>query len=44
MTARLTYPEHPDKECGVMLLSELECTVDPIGAAMTYLPARLAAG
>jgi exodeoxyribonuclease-3 len=38
----VTYPDHPDKERGVMLLSKLKCTVDPIGAAMTYLPARLA--
>ncbi|MBE1494083.1 exodeoxyribonuclease-3 [Amycolatopsis lexingtonensis] len=38
----VTYPDHPDKERGVMLLSRLESTVDPIGAAMTYLPARLA--
>jgi len=38
----VTYPEHADKERGVMLLSKLESTVDPIGAAMTYLPARLA--
>ncbi|WP_410645372.1 endonuclease/exonuclease/phosphatase family protein [Amycolatopsis sp. lyj-346] len=38
----VTSPEHPDKERGVMLLSKVECTVDPIGAAMTYLPARLA--
>ncbi|WP_439382068.1 endonuclease/exonuclease/phosphatase family protein [Amycolatopsis lexingtonensis] len=38
----VTYPDHPDKERGVMLLSKLESTVDPIGAAMTYLPARLA--
>jgi exodeoxyribonuclease-3 len=38
----VTFPEHPDKERGVMLLSRFECTVDPIGAAMSYLPARLA--
>lgn len=36
------YPEHPDKERGVMLLAKLETAVDPIGAAMSYLPARLA--
>ncbi|MFF1608817.1 endonuclease/exonuclease/phosphatase family protein [Amycolatopsis sp. NPDC058278] len=36
------YPEHPDKERGVMLLAKLEAAVDPIGAAMAYLPARLA--
>ncbi|MGW5721948.1 endonuclease/exonuclease/phosphatase family protein [Amycolatopsis sp. NPDC003865] len=38
----VTYPEHADKERGVMLLSKLKSTVDRIGAAMTYLPARLA--
>ncbi|MFI5591690.1 endonuclease/exonuclease/phosphatase family protein [Amycolatopsis sp. NPDC051758] len=38
----VTFPEHPDKERGVMLLSRFECTVDPIGAAMSYLSARLA--
>jgi exodeoxyribonuclease-3 len=38
----VTYPEHPDKERGVMLLCKVESTVDPIGVAMTYLPARLA--
>ncbi|WP_439381594.1 endonuclease/exonuclease/phosphatase family protein [Amycolatopsis lexingtonensis] len=38
----VTYPDHPDKERGVMLLSKLKSTVDPIGAAMTHLPARLA--
>ncbi|ANN17244.1 hypothetical protein SD37_17400 [Amycolatopsis orientalis] len=38
----VTYPHHPDKERGVMLLSKLAATLDPIGAAMTYLPARLA--
>ncbi|WP_281506223.1 endonuclease/exonuclease/phosphatase family protein [Amycolatopsis sp. FBCC-B4732] len=38
----VTYPEHADKERGVMLLSKPESTVDPIGAAMTYLSARLA--
>ncbi|WP_439382162.1 endonuclease/exonuclease/phosphatase family protein [Amycolatopsis lexingtonensis] len=38
----VTFPDHPDKERGVMLLSRFECTVDPIGAAMSYLPARLA--
>jgi exodeoxyribonuclease-3 len=38
----VTFPEHPDKERGVMLLSKVEGTVDPIGAAMAYLPARLA--
>ncbi|GLY38855.1 hypothetical protein Amsp01_048790 [Amycolatopsis sp. NBRC 101858] len=37
----VTYPDHADKERGVMLLSKLESTVDPIGAAMTYLSARL---
>ena len=38
----VTFPDHPHKERGVMLLSRFECTVDPIGAAMSYLPARLA--
>ncbi|UOX90357.1 hypothetical protein MUY14_06955 [Amycolatopsis sp. FBCC-B4732] len=38
----VTFSEHPGKERGVMLLSRFECTVDPIGAAMSYLPARLA--
>ncbi|MFJ7218902.1 endonuclease/exonuclease/phosphatase family protein [Amycolatopsis sp. NPDC098790] len=38
----VTFPEHPDKERGVMLLARFECTVDPINAAMSYLPARLA--
>ncbi|WP_326950901.1 endonuclease/exonuclease/phosphatase family protein [Amycolatopsis sp. NBC_01307] len=38
----VTYPDHADKERGVMLLSKAESTVDPIGAAMSYLPARLA--
>jgi len=38
----VTYPDHPDKERGIMLLSNVKSTVDPIGAAMPYLPARLA--
>ncbi|WP_143168629.1 hypothetical protein [Amycolatopsis australiensis] len=38
----VTYPDHPDKERNVTLLSKVECTADPIGAAMSYLPARLA--
>ncbi|MFG1645523.1 endonuclease/exonuclease/phosphatase family protein [Amycolatopsis sp. NPDC049252] len=38
----VTYPDHPDKERGVMLLSRFKSTVDPIGAAMSFLPARLA--
>lgn len=38
----VTYPGHPEKERGVMLLSKVESTVDPIGATMSYLPARLA--
>ncbi|WP_410671252.1 endonuclease/exonuclease/phosphatase family protein [Amycolatopsis sp. cmx-4-68] len=37
----VTFPEHPDKERGVMLLSKVKCTVDPIGAVMSSLPARL---
>ena len=38
----VVYPEHPDKERGVMLLSKVAAAPDPIGAAMSYLPARLA--
>lgn len=38
----VTFPDHPDKERGVMLLSKLKSTVDPVGEAMAYLPARLA--
>jgi exodeoxyribonuclease-3 len=38
----VTYPEHPDKERGVMILSKLATELDPVGKAMSYLPARLA--
>ncbi|KAA2252362.1 hypothetical protein F0L68_35500 [Solihabitans fulvus] len=38
----VTFPEHPVGELGVMIISRLAATVDPIGAAMDYLPARVA--
>jgi len=38
----VTFPEHAPGELGVMIVSKLDTTVDRIGAAMDYLPARLA--
>lgn len=38
----VTFPNHPAGELGVVIVSRLAVTVDPIGAAMDYLPARVA--
>ncbi|MGH3717291.1 MAG: endonuclease/exonuclease/phosphatase family protein [Pseudonocardiaceae bacterium] len=38
----VTFPEHAAGELGVMIVSGLATTVDPLGAAMDYLPARTA--
>jgi len=38
----VTFPEHAPGELGVMIVSKLGTTVDRIGAAMDYLPARAA--
>lgn len=38
----VTFPEHAPGELGVMILSKLATTPDPLGAAMDYLPARAA--
>jgi exodeoxyribonuclease-3 len=38
----VTFPEHASGELGVMIISKLRTTIDPVGAAMDYLPARAA--
>ncbi len=38
----VTFPEHAPGELGVMIVSKVGTTVDPLGAAMDYLPARAA--
>ncbi|MGH3772534.1 MAG: endonuclease/exonuclease/phosphatase family protein [Pseudonocardiaceae bacterium] len=38
----VTFPEHAPGELGMMIVSGLATTVDPLGAAMDYLPARTA--
>ncbi|MGH3930104.1 MAG: endonuclease/exonuclease/phosphatase family protein [Pseudonocardiaceae bacterium] len=38
----VTFPQHPPGELGVMIISKLGTEVDPLGAAMDYLPARAA--
>jgi exodeoxyribonuclease-3 len=38
----VTFPEHAPGELGVMIVSKIGTIVDRIGAAMDYLPARLA--
>src|SRR5688572_19122939 len=36
------FPEHAPGELGVMIVSKLATTLDPLGAALDYLPARAA--
>ena len=38
----VTFPEHASGELGVMIVSKLATTLDPLGAALDYLPARAA--
>ncbi|RAS59715.1 exodeoxyribonuclease-3 [Lentzea atacamensis] len=38
----VTYPEHAPGELGVMIVSKLAATMDPLGAALDYLHARAA--
>ncbi|MFC3898029.1 endonuclease/exonuclease/phosphatase family protein [Lentzea rhizosphaerae] len=38
----VTFPEHAHGELGVMIVSKLATTLDPLGAALDYLPARAA--
>lgn len=38
----VTFPDHAPSELGVMIVSKLRTTLDPLGAAMAYLPARAA--
>ncbi|MGQ0840239.1 endonuclease/exonuclease/phosphatase family protein [Actinokineospora sp.] len=38
----VTFPDHTPGELGVMIVSKLASTPDPLGAAMDYLPARAA--
>jgi len=38
----VTFPEHAPGELGVMIVSKLATTLDPLGAALDYLPARAA--
>lgn len=38
----VTFPEHRPGELGVMIVSKVSSTVDPLGAALDYLPARAA--
>jgi exodeoxyribonuclease-3 len=38
----VTFPDHAPGELGVMIVSKLRTTVDPLGAALDYLPARAA--
>ena len=36
----VTFPEHLPGELGVMIVSKVAATADPLGTAMDYLPAR----
>ncbi|MGH3939614.1 MAG: endonuclease/exonuclease/phosphatase family protein [Pseudonocardiaceae bacterium] len=38
----VTLPEHASDELGVMIISKLATALDPLGAALDYLPARVA--
>ncbi|MBW4717359.1 endonuclease/exonuclease/phosphatase family protein [Saccharothrix obliqua] len=38
----VTFPDHAPGELGVMIVSRLRTTPDPLGAALDYLPARAA--
>ena len=38
----VTFPEHAPCELGAMIVSKFDTTVDRIGAALDYLPARAA--
>ncbi|MGQ0779125.1 MAG: hypothetical protein ACT4NY_32720 [Pseudonocardiales bacterium] len=38
----VTFPEHAPGELGVMIVSKIATTADPLGRAMDYLPARAA--
>ncbi|MGI8817271.1 MAG: endonuclease/exonuclease/phosphatase family protein [Pseudonocardia sp.] len=38
----VTFPEHASGELGVMIVSKLATTLDPLGAALDHLPARAA--
>ncbi|MFD9701549.1 endonuclease/exonuclease/phosphatase family protein [Lentzea sp. NPDC059081] len=38
----VTFPEHSKGELGVMIVSKLATELDPLGAALDYLPARAA--
>ncbi|MEU3642949.1 endonuclease/exonuclease/phosphatase family protein [Lentzea sp. NPDC034063] len=38
----VTFPEHAPGELGVMIISKISTTLDPLGAALDYLPARAA--
>ncbi|MGH3565289.1 MAG: endonuclease/exonuclease/phosphatase family protein [Pseudonocardia sp.] len=38
----VTFPEHAPGELGVMIVSKLATTPDPLGAALDHLPARTA--
>jgi exodeoxyribonuclease-3 len=38
----VAFPDHAPGELGVMIVSKLHATLDPLGAAMDYLPARAA--
>ncbi|SER77757.1 exodeoxyribonuclease-3 [Lentzea xinjiangensis] len=38
----VTFPAHEPGELGVMIVSKLATTLDPLGAALDYLPARAA--
>jgi exodeoxyribonuclease-3 len=38
----VTFPEHGPGELGVMIVSKVSITLDPLGAALDYLPARAA--
>ncbi|MFC0439644.1 endonuclease/exonuclease/phosphatase family protein [Kutzneria buriramensis] len=39
----VTFPEHAPGELGVMIVSKLATTPDPLGEALDFLPARVAA-
>ncbi|MYW92365.1 hypothetical protein G3I59_32060 [Amycolatopsis rubida] len=38
----VTFPDHAPGELGVMIVSKLAATADPLGATLDYLPARAA--
>ncbi|WP_237774125.1 hypothetical protein [Actinosynnema sp. ALI-1.44] len=38
----VTFPDHAPGELGVMIVSRLRTALDPLGAALDYLPARAA--